>query len=304
MDPVLAEKQYELGGVVFGLGCPVAVKEDGFAPGSPALRTADKERPVSDGIRVGRTRLGAATWGFTLFTTAQGDGGDADPEIEAWDAVSELADAWAGDEVRDQPETVMPLRYRIAGQTRRVYGQPRRWQPTTNNLSLYGRIDVVADFTVVDPLIYDDELQTQEVAVAPPQDTSGGLRVPFRPPARLRRGAGTRQSRILIGGTKPTPISLTFNGPLGAGAKVVTSQWTAQLEEPVASDDPVTIDASPWARSVTKRSGGGVRVAPRITRISKMLLPPGFHDITFIGADPSGAASVTVAWRNARRSVR
>jgi hypothetical protein len=300
----LEEKQYELGGVVFGLGCPIAVKEDGWSPGQPALRTADKERPVSDGIRVGRTRLGAATWGFTMFTTAQGEDGVADPEIAAWEAYSELADVWSGDEVRDTPETVMPLRYRIGGETRRVYGQPRRWQPTLNNLSLVGRIDVVADFTVVDPLVYDDDLQTHDVPVAPPQDTSGGLRIPFRVPARVARGAGTRQDRIQIGGSKPTPITLIFNGPIGAGATVKTELWTARLEEPVAGDDPVTIDASPWVRSATKRSGGGVKVSARTTHISKMLLPPGWHDISFTGSDPTGTASVTVAWRNARRSIR
>lgn len=306
----LGEKQYELGGVVFGLGCPIEVKEDGWTPGAADIQNGDTNRAGGDGIRFGKDRTRSATWGFDLFANAE-------DEETAWDSVGELGTTWGADDIRAQSGEVMPLRYRVAGRTRRVYGRPRRWTATPNNLSLAGRIDVVADFSTVDHLVYDDELMSKTVPIAPPRPLNAGIIPPFIPPFGTRQGSSTRTDGIVVGGTVPTPINVEVAGPVAGarvqiginktlpdGTKKRIGLIDVRLVDPVAYDDPVTIDARPWVVAATKKSGGGVRLNPRITRISKMWVPPGQHDVTFTGVDATAKAAVTLTWRNASRTPR
>lgn len=292
----LLEKQYELNGVTFGLDCPVEVESQGFNPGTAALRTADVDRPAGDGIRFGKDYKGSATWGFSLYT-------NADDEEGAWSALGELGAAWDDEETRLTSEAVVPLRYRLAGRNRRVYGRPRAWTHTPNNQSIGGRIDIEADFATVDGLIYDDDMKSQLIGIAPPLELDAGFTVPFIPPFISSAGASVRESSIRIGGEVATPITVTFFGPVES-ATVRIGGWTAALVDPVVIDDPVTIDARPWVRAATKQSGGGVRVSPRVTRISKMWLPPGVHEVVYTGEDPTSTASVLVSWHDAYRMPR
>lgn len=293
----LQEKQYELGGVVFGLFAPVAVEASGWTPGSPDVRTSDIAQPSGDGIRMGQDFKGATTWSFSMFT-------DRESEDAAWAALAPLAGVWDSEQVRTESGEVMPLRYRLGGQTRRVYGRPRRWTISPNNASMSGRIDVEADFTTVDHLFYDDTMQSKSIYLVPPLagDLDAGIPVPFIPPFTSSVTTSSRDSTITIGGEVPTPIILEFHDveePL-----VRIGDWAAGLVDPVLPGNPVTIDARPWVRAATQANGGGVRVSPRVTRISKMWLPPGTHEVSFTGTTRSGAARVLVSWANAYRTPR
>jgi len=292
----LQEKQYEIGGVVFGLNCPIEVKSNGWVPGTAALRTQDADQPTGDGVRMGKDFKGAATWSFSLFTNQEN-------ETEAWAALSQLAAAWDNEEIRTTSGAVVPLRYRVAGQTRVVYGRPRRWTASPTNDSMQGKIEIECDFLVADPTVYSDTMRTLIVPVAVPLELDAGLEVPFIPPFTTSAGASVRESSVRIGGEMPTPITLTFYGPID-NATVRIGGWTAALQDPVSIDDPVTIDARPWIRAATTESGGGVRVSPRVTRISKMWLPPGIHEVIFTGEDITSTASVLVSWREAYRTPR
>lgn len=293
---VLEEKQFEVGGVAFGLDCPVRLKADGWNPGPAATRTQDVELPGSDGVRMGKDLKGGATWAFSLYT----NGADED---EAWESLSYLADVWDDESIRLESEAVVPLRYRVAGRTRRVYGRPRRWTPTINNTSMGGRIDIEADFGLVSHLIFDDSGKSERISINPPLELDAGLEVPFEPPFDTSAGAAERESTITIGGRVSTPITVTFEGPV-LNPSVRVGGWTAQVLDYVFDDDPVTIDGRPWVRSATRRSGGAVRVSPRVTRISKMWLPPGTHEVVFTGDDLSGTAAVVISWHDAYRSPR
>lgn len=291
----LQEKQFELGGLVFGLHAGVAVTD--WSPGTATTRTNDQENPTGDGVRFGRDFRGAATWNFSLSV----DGTDED---DGWAKLAALAEAWDGDWVREEPDRVVPLRYRVAGQTRVVYGRPRAWTPVVNNLSMLGRIDVEAQFVLADHRVYDDVQHVSRVSVAVPLELDAGLDVPFIPPFTTSAGASVRESSLTIGGEVPTPITITFEGPI-ADAAVRIGGWTAALVDPVDADNPVVIDGRPWVRAATYLSdGGGVKVSPRVTRISKMWLPPGHHEIVFTGDDPTSQAAVLVSWRNAYRTPR
>lgn len=292
----MIDNQFELGGVVFGDACPVDITPEGWKPGGGELQSSSTPDPTTDGVRFGRSLRGAALWEYELFT-------NVDTEADAWAALTELQEQWDADEIRLEPGPVVPLRYRIAGQVRRVYGRPRRWTRTVDNKRLGGNLGVVADFELVEDTVYEDDEDSVTIGLGVPLDPDAGVIPPFILPFDLAPGSVERQSSIEIGGDKKTPVWVTFSGPV-ANAQVQIGGWKAGLVDPVDIDDPVTIDARPWVRAATRASGGGVRVDPRITKISKMWLPPGHHEVIFTGADITSTATVTVSWRNARRSPR
>jgi hypothetical protein len=291
---MLGDHQYELDGVTFGLDMPVAVFEDGFTPGSATLESQRTQMPSGDGVRFGRDSFGGMTWSFKLYT-------DCDTEAEAYAALSELHGVWPREKVRKTSGAVVPLRYRVGGRTRRVYGRPGRFTATPNNLSLSGRIDAVADFETVDHLVYDDMLNQHTIGLALPPDPDAGLLVPFIAPFQSQPGSVPRQTSITIGGTEPTPIWMVFRGEITNPAVKIGGK-NVQIQATTTTSDPVTVDARPWARSVTKASGGGVRINPRVTKLSELYLPPGEHEVVFSGLDASGTGSVQVCWHNAFKS--
>lgn len=293
------DHQFELDGYVFGYDCPVETDPSGFQPSGTTIRSSDSELPTEDGSRPGIDRKGVDTWKFSLYTNCE-------TEEEAYAALEAIKEAWDADDVRLEPGEVCTLRYRIAGETRVVYGRPRRFTPVIDNRSLSGMIPIQCDFDVMYPQVFEDELHTVTIPIGPPIDVNAGLLVPFIPPVTLSAGASERKSEVNIGGNMKTPIILEFTGPIAAGASVQVGDWIAELVDPVGpdEDDAVTIDARPWVRSATTRNGGGVRVSPRVTRISKMSLAPGRYAVTFRGEDPTVQARVKVSWRSARRSIR
>jgi len=309
----LSEKQFELKGVVFGWGCPVDVHQGGWNPGGKNTRNRDVEHPTRDGMRPGKDLAGPQTHAFSLFANQEN-------EHDAWATVEALQYAWDADEERKKAGEVLPLRYCIAGQTRRVYGRPRRWTPSSTETGVTGRIDIEADFVTVDQIVYEDELQFETFPIAIPTDTTAGVVAPLVPPFSSAAGSSTTIYSITVGGTRPTPVWITFKSPYGlAGASVRVTErskpvgapadyrltdWTAALRDPLGVSDEVTIDARPWITAATRSDGSGVRVSPRVTRIHELWLPPGGHSVAFTGNDPTGTATATVSWRNARRSPR
>lgn len=297
MSELTRDHQFELDGYVFGYGCPIEIKPDGFQPSGTSLRTSDAELPTGDGARPGVDRKAIDTWKFSLYTNCE-------TEEEAYAALAQIQKAWDADDTRLEPGEVVALRYQLAGQRRVVFGRPRRFTPVINNDSLGGMIPIQCDFDVLYPQVFEDELQTKKVPIGPPIDVYAGLLVPFIPPVTLSAGASERKSEVTIGGDMKTPISLTITGPVAEGASVQIGDWICELRDAVLVGDPVTVDARPWVRAATTQSGGSVRVNPRTTRISKMVLPPGTHSVVFRGEDQTVQASVQVSWRNARRSIR
>lgn len=293
----LLEKQYELGGVRFGTGSPVEILADGFTISSAAARTQDVDNPTGDGVRFGRDYKGSATWGFSMYSNASN-------EEEAWDFVRPLATAWDAEETRLNSGAVVPLRYKLAGQTRIVYGRPRRWSAVYTNALMGGRIDIEADFATVDDRSYSDVENSVPISLLPPTDPTVGVVAPFLVPFSSGPGSSVRQSSIYIGGDTPTPIWLTFVGEIDDAFVRAGDYWTAGLPDRVNEGNPVTIDARPWVRAATQSTGGGVRVNPRLTRISKMYLPPGYHELTFTGTDRIGNATALVGWRDAYKTPR
>lgn len=305
MTAALQEYQFELEDIVFGLDAPMCTIEGSFSPGSPDQRLNDAAIEGGDGLRPGAELLGVASWSWQLFA-------DGQTSAEALAHIARLRAVWPTEALRAQPDVLVPLRYNLGERVRRVYGRPRRWTPTTNNGLLSGTAGVACDFTVFDHRYYDDAEQSASVDILPAQRNSG-VRVPFVPPFTSRAAVGPRSTTITVEGDTPTPAIITFEGPVLKPRLTVllnpdedgnpADRWIAEIPSLVASGDPVTVDARPWVRTVTRKSGGGVRTSPRITKIDQLLLPPGRHELVFTGEDPSGEATVTVKWRNAHASL-
>lgn len=296
------EKQFELGGVTFGLGCDVELTADGWQPGSTSMRSNDVDVAGASGRRFGRSIPGGATWGFSLYT-------DQDSEEEAWRALSDLKAAW--ESLADptgivESESVTFLRYQIAGKTRRVYGQPRRFDKVVSNLSLSGRIDLEADFELAFPLYLDDTEHSQTFGILAPPDPTAGVIVPVIVPFTSSSGTGERVGSIKIGGEVPTPVIVEFIAGTGNlfDAQVTVGTGVVALRDTVFTTEKVIADPRPWVRSVSTASGGAVAVDARVTRLAKMWLPPGEHRVVFTGEDATSSASAVIRWHDAYRSER
>jgi hypothetical protein len=296
----LGEKQYELGGVSFGLGLPIAVNGEGWQPGSATSRNQDLSLPSSDGIRFGKDYKAESVWAFSMHT-------DQDNEIDAWARVAELGKVWDAQDTRQTSGAVLPLRYCVAGQTRRIYGRPRRWSPVPTNLSMSGRIDIEADFTAAHPLFFDDAESTRTLNVGSAIETDSGWTFPTAFPFSSSPGNLTSQSTITVGGEEDTPLVMKLTA---VGANLtnpiisVAGIFTIAINDTITPSNPVTIDARPWARSITSQAGGTVAVSPRVTRLSKAWLPPGNHDVIFSGTDITSTATLLISWRGAYTSPR
>lgn len=296
------EKQFSLAGVTFGLGTDIGMIENGWQPGSPELRVNHVNSPGASGRRFSREFLGATTWGFSLYTNVGN-------EEEAWERVATLRDAWRslGDEadVVDS-EVVLPLTYRIAGQDRMVYGRPQAFDIVVDNTSLSGRIAIEANFELAYPIYFDADERSFTLSILPPLNLEAGVIIPAIVPFVSSSSESSRSTSIVVGGDRPTPVVIELHagtGPLD-NARVEINGNPIQLTDPVHPNDPVIIDPRPWARSVATLSGGAVGVDARVSRLSKLWLPPGTHEIVLTGTDPTSSASTVIRWNNARRAER
>lgn len=297
----LLEKQFELDGVVFGMDCPVDITPDGFRPGGTTLRASDADLPTEDGRRFGVTLHGGETWGFGLFT-------NLDEEVDAWNAYTALKKVWSADKYRRMSGEYTRLRYRLGGQTRNVYGQPRRWTPGSTATSISGMLPIECDFETADDQVYDDDVQSVTIRMGSPLAQESGFLVPMIPPFTSTPRNLDSTDEVVVDSDEDTrtwvTVILTADASTLSQAEVTVGDWTVLLRDPVPPKNAAIIDPRPWVRTATLTSGGGVAINPRVTRMAKMWLPPGRWPVIFNGVDPTNTASCTVSWQNARRAPR
>lgn len=292
----LQDYQWELGGVVFGIDCPVDHESD-VAPPGLGWRTDDSPNPNSDGLNMGADFVDPAVWQFKLFT-------NGDSEAAGLQALMDLRDVWRGDAYRTQPGAVTTLRYRLRGNTRVVFGRPRHFDHPWGQEYLYGRIPITADFQTVSDLFYDDVEQSVWVDFEEP--LSGGFVTPFTAPLTVSSiGTGsTPYSTFTVGGRHATPSVVEFHGPLLSPGMLIDGKAYIAFQNDVPADTVVTVDARPWITEVTRDDGGGVAglLSPR-SRMPRMVLEPGVHSATLLGSSPDGTGRARIRWRPAYPSV-
>lgn len=291
----LLNNQWELDGVVFGQDAEIDTEAE-VTPSTYGLRTQDSPSPVGDATMFGRDLIEPDVWGFKLFTNVE-------DEQNALRLRSTLAKVWRADDVRKTPGAVKVLRYRMAGRTRRVYGRPRRFDAPLDNRMFSGLIAITCDFKLASELFFDDV--EQNIPVRASQSTSsGGFLVPFTVPLTLSSSLTPRATTFTVGGELPTPGIFDFKGPSTDAALEIDGAMRVQLTGTVPVGVTVTVDARPWVMSIYRDDGAGTAgLLNRRTRLPRLLLEPGAHEVTYSAYDPTGASGGAVRWHDAYPSV-
>jgi len=281
---------FELQGLRFGGDEPIKVSN--FDPGSASVRSGDAENEVGDGIRLGRDYLTPPTWAFDIFT-------DVNDWAEALELDDRLAAVWQDEETRTTIGRAVPLRYWMAGRWRRVYGRPRQYAGADGGLlTKLGRGEMTADFSLVDRLHYADDEQSISVGSVP--ETTGGIVFPVVfPLVTMPRTSTERPGQFTVGGTAPTWPRVMIHGPI-TNAVIHVGDWSMRTTGTVREGDTLTIDAAPWAQSITRSDGASVAgMLHPSTSLSSLRLKPGHHELVLAGQDSTGLARATIAWRDA-----
>lgn len=249
-------------------------------------RTQDSYNPLRDTLMLGRDQKSPPLWVFDFLV---GHGEHAET-LENW---SRLARIW--EEAPRGPEDESVLRYAVAGRVRRMYGRARNFDPDPSRLFSLGRVPGAAEFQQADRLYYADDLEQVTLRLVRSSE-GGGFVFPLVFPAISRPG-GRRSDSVHVTGDAPTPMTITFNGPL-ANPAVAGEGWKAGLNTTLAYDQSVTIDS----RRGTVLRNDGASLGGALTRDSylpEVQLRPGTQNITFTGTDQTGTASCNIGWRSA-----
>lgn len=288
---VLKNYQFELGGVVFGIGAAVATNGDGFNPGDDDITTYDQEMQAADALAFGVDSRKPAPWTFAMHTDMA-----RFPDVALADAAA-LEKVWRN-AVAKRTGEVLPLRYRVADRTRVVFGRPRHWSGGLSNRLLGGFIPIDAEFQRADTLFYDDDLRSTLVTNEPV--TPGGLVSPIVSPiVTLARGQrlGTIDD---VGGDEPAPFIAEITAGFGPAVnpKLWGDGWEIELIATIPAGMSVTVDTHPWGFKAIRSDGANLsgRMGAK-TRFSKARLSPDGETLNYSAVDSSGTSRCTITWR-------
>lgn len=251
------------------------------------MRTGDAEWPLRHGSRPGVDYLEAGSLTLTMCSSPNAQD---DPSANA--AVSAFMRAWRLG-LREEPGRLAPLWVSVGGRSRVVYGRPGRLAPPApgSNAMKQGVAMLTAEFRILDPLVYAAEATETSVSVVP--KTLGGIIAPVFTPIKTTLTSDTSYRFVTVEGDADAPFSVTFHGP-ATDPKVTVNGTEVGLVGNVAYDEDVTVNGR--ARTVELANGdpAAARMS-RGTRIDRMLLPPGEHEIAFTATDRTGTARATVS---------
>lgn len=265
-----------------------------FNPSAAELRTQDVPRPNADGIIAGREFFGGRTWAFDLVTNKRN-------LSDALAVAASLESQWVHLGRRLAPNKKYPLSYELDGEWRRVYGRPDKFLgPKGDIRARQGAGDITADFRVLDPLYYSDDETSITLSIIPA--SVGGLESPLVAPLTSVQSGAPRAGFVTNAGDSPTPLKVTFNGPIVDPWVEAAAGWEIGLIGSLAYDVSVTIDA--LEGTVMRNDGTPVGgMLSNATLLGAALLPTGQSELTFGGIDPTGTATVDLSWRNAYTSM-
>lgn len=288
--------QFQLNGYMFGPGTDVTVVE--WEPGDFGMRVQDQDSPAGDWRVFGIDRISPGAWSFELAIRER----TADAALEL---LAPLRESWEMS-ARSVSQAVLPLRYRMGGRTRQVYGRPRRFTPVMSDL-VFGRIPIVADFALAEPWSYADTEQTLTLTTGATElgtPTSFPLSFPFLWGATA---GSPRHGQVTIAGTRPTWLRLVITGPVGTTLTdpyVIVADRVFQLRGVVGAQEQIVVSSLPWEQGVFRGDGttSSVFLDPT-SRLSQLRLPVGEHNVSFGGIDNTGTATCQFAWRDAYTSI-
>lgn len=278
--------EFELNGVRMGRWQKVFVASVDL--GAPDWRTQDTPRPRRDGLHFGRDYKDPPVWVLNLATNGVGleDGMSALREVQA---------AWEFSD-RREPGAYTSLKYEVAGEIHQVFGRPRKFSVDLGRTFQVGKIRATAEFVLMDANAYLADPESLVLQLLP--GSPAGLVFPAVAPFVFDSGNTSRQGMIVNSGSVPSPLRVTFEGPVvDPRVRSITHGWELAVNTSLAYDRSVTIDTR--ARTVTRDDGASL--AHTLTRHSDLgaHVAPGFDEIVFEGLDSTGSSRGIVEWLTA-----
>lgn len=284
-DAPLAEGQWRIEDITLGphTKYPIATWPDvSFAE----IDTQDARIPRDAGITFGVDSPGANT------ITFEGAVFSDDLEFD----LARLAKWWRGHPVRNIPGAVIPLRYCYEGRQRQVFGRPRNFAPIPGPTTRRW-VDFVADFACVDDKFYSAREFSHRIPSTPP--SLGGFVTPLVAPLVMTGSSETISTEFTVGGTTDAWVTLELHGPIGAPEIDLYGGWTQRMPRAeLAHDQVLDIRSAPWQRriSLDGRYFPSGEFDQQSRKLSALTIPPGPHEITLRGKDPTGTAYLDVRW--------
>ena len=282
-----------IGDVEFG-GMDTGIFITGWDTAGRSTRASRHDRPLGHGAFAGPEWFATETWTFELATNGR-------TMADSEEIAGRLERAWwahlpgSGESVALQYQTAPDRPWRT------VYGRPTRFVgPASGILSLQGAGRARCEFELLDPRKYSSNVQSVTIGIV--SESTGGIIAPlWEPISADGTFTGTSARWITVGGDAPTPISVTFSGPLVDPRATIDGQEVG-ISGTVAEDLAMTIDGR---RSTVTRADGS-HMPGRLTyatRLDHLTVSPGRHEVIFSGFSPTNTGSATVTWMDASYSI-
>lgn len=258
----------------------------GFEVDLGSIRTGDAALPIGHGSRPGADFLEAGAITLTLRSAY----GIRD-SVAAERVTSAFMRAWRSS-LSAGPGVMTPLLIEAGGRARMVYGRAGRISPPPPDtvLKRQGLVEIIAEFRVLDPHVYDVAGTGVTLSVLP--RSLGGIIAPIVTPVTTTMTSGVEYRMLTVAGDAPAPLTVTFHGP-ALDPVITVGGAEVGIVGQLAYDEDIVVDGR--TRSVTLING--TPAAHRLSRGSRLDLlkvDPGTHEISFSATDRTGTARVTV----------
>lgn len=254
--------------------------------GLGGVRSSDITWPLRGGTRPGVSYLEAGSITFSAVTPF-----GINDEAAADRALGDFLSAWRK-ALKAAPGELFPMRMTTPAKTRVVYGRPHKIDlPSPGSTSMeQGIAEITALFQVHDPLIYSDSSSIVSISVIP--RSLGGIIAPIVTPVTTTKTSGVEYRQLVVEGDAPAPLKITFHGP-SVDPVVTLGGVTLGISGSILYDEEIIVNGRD--RTITYQDGR--QAASKLTRksrIDRLSVEPGTHEIGFSATDRTGTARVTV----------
>lgn len=288
---ILGEVDCRLNGVTFGQSHrEIVTVVGGFEQAGADVRAQDVESPVGDWTMMGRDYLSAPAWTFKVLVRNAGN---------VYARLEELAAAWRSDVTRSTPGAVDTLTYGVNGTEHIVYGRPRRFQIQPQDVWDNTYREVVAQFQLSEPTVYDAAVSSVMLETSSPPTAAWTL--PGVLPWVATGEAGHRPGFLDAGVGGPFEVDFVGDPAVPtSGMRLDGPGWALALRYPLGPGQVVHVDTR--ARTVTVDGVPSVSALTSTSRLSATL-PGGSPEVFVQASDRGTLAHAIIQWRKGFASL-
>ena len=289
--PDLLSGQFAIGDLLLGRGTPYIVSS--FDPGSPDFTSGDVNLAGEDGTISGRDTIAGPVFAIEMTVDCQSPSDGR----QKWQA---LQSSWRNPALRASPFSVTTFAAMYQSDVPVVaFGRPRKLDLADGTFLRVGRVDLQAEFQASDWRWYSAEEKTLTLSLIP-SDFGSGITWPVTWPVTWGTYSESLADVVQNEGPSDTWPVITFKGPVvNPQLTIVGSNLTIGYSGQLLSDQSITLDTRPWARSALNQSGGSVAGSLTGNRLGEFILPSGPTVMKFQGTDATGTSRCEIRYRDA-----